>query len=124
MGGVPAREIGAPVLGQIQLTIDEGMTQRGDIGKEDTNLTVFHTPGAPAILGGDTSGVASTFGKATFVNDEHREGCLVLGAGVHQGRRVQALADQRTQIVADPVFVPDSTREQTLYAIGTSLSGV
>jgi len=74
MGGVPAREIGAPVLGQIQLTIDEGMTQRGDRGKEDTSLAVFHTPGAPAILGGDTSAVASVFGKAAFIKDQDWEG--------------------------------------------------
>ena len=76
MSGVPARQIRAPVFGQVQFAVDEGMTQRGDKGQENTSLAVFHTPGASAILGGDTSGVASAFGKAALIKDENREGDL------------------------------------------------
>lgn len=72
VGGLPARQISAPVFGQIQFAVDESVALFCDVGEKDADLTVFHTPGAPAILGGDTSGVAAAFGKAAFVNDEHR----------------------------------------------------
>jgi hypothetical protein len=34
---------------------------------------------------------------------------------------VQTLADQRPQIIAHAVFVPDSTREQALHTVGSGL---
>src|SRR5260370_25405333 len=121
MGGVPAQYISTPVFGQVQLAVDESMSQRGDKGKEDTDLAVFHTPGAPAILGGDTSGVAAAFGEAAFVNDKHRPERLGGGTDWHQGRRVQALADPRTAIVAGPALVPEHNGEETLHSHGPGL---
>jgi hypothetical protein len=73
MGGLPARQIRAPVLGQIQLAVDESMGKLGDVREEDADLAVFHAPGTSAILGADASGVVSAFGKSAFINDEHRE---------------------------------------------------
>ena len=125
MGGLPARQISAPVFGQIQFTVDESMALFSDVREEDTDLTVFHTPGAPAILGGHTSRVASALGEAALINDENREGSCRLELLLWQDRGwAERLADQRPQIVADPIFVPDGTREQTLHAIGPLLSGV
>ncbi len=65
MRGLPAQRVGAPVFGQIQLAVDEGMAGGSHIGEKDADLAVFHTPGQPAILGADASRVTSAFGKAT-----------------------------------------------------------
>ena len=64
MHGVPARQISAPVCGQIQFAVDEGMAQFRDVGEEDADLTIFDASSAPAILGSDASRVAPAFGKA------------------------------------------------------------
>ncbi len=77
MSGLTARQIRAPVFGQVQCTVDEGMAQRRDVGEEDSDLAVFHTPGEPAILGSHASGVTPAFGEAAFVNGEDREERLV-----------------------------------------------
>jgi hypothetical protein len=53
MSGEPSGRVGAPVFGQIQLAVDEGMPLRRDVGEKDAHLAVFHAPGAPAILGAD-----------------------------------------------------------------------
>jgi hypothetical protein len=37
---------------------------------------------------------------------------------------VQGLADQRTQVIADAVLVPDGARQQALHAIGPGEPGV
>src|SRR5256885_8050080 len=116
MSGTPAGQIGAPVLGQVQLAVDEAMTQLGDQGQEDTGLTVFHTPGAPAILGGHTSGVAAAFGEAGLINDKDWEGGLSSRSLWQDRGRTERLADHRPQIIADPVLVPDGMRAQTLHA--------
>jgi hypothetical protein len=76
MSGLPPGWVGAPVLGQIQLAVDEGMAGGGHIGEKDADLAVFHAPGPPAILGADAGRVTPAFGKATFIDDQDREGCL------------------------------------------------
>src|SRR5436305_8801975 len=100
------------------------MSQCCHVREEDTSLAVFHTPGAPAILGSDTSGVAAAFGKAALINDEDWEGSSSPRSCQSERGQAERLADQRAQIVADPVLVPDGTREQTLHAVGPGLSGV
>jgi hypothetical protein len=96
----------------------------GDVGDKDADLAIFHAPGASAILGSDTRGVASAFGEATFVKDEDRKNRFMLGAGGDLGRGMQALRDQRTKIIAHAILVPDGTRKQALHAIGSSLPGM
>ena len=73
MSRLPARSIVAPVLGQIQFAIDEGMAQGRHVGEENAHLAVFHAVGESAILGSDASGVVTAFEEATFVNDEDGE---------------------------------------------------
>src|SRR5262245_56216670 len=67
MSGAPTRQISTPLLGQVQLTVDESMTQCGDVGEKDSHLAVFHAPRVPAVLRPNASRVLASFGKATFV---------------------------------------------------------
>jgi hypothetical protein len=73
MGGVPARQIAAPVVGQIQLTVDEGVASGGDVGEEDADLTVFHPSRQPTVLRSDASGVTAPFGieREDFGEEAH-----------------------------------------------------
>ncbi len=124
MSGLPPGWVGAPVFRQIQLAVDEGMPLRRDVGEEDSHLAVFHAPGRPAILGADASRVTPAFGKATFIDDQNREGRLA-GWLLRRGqRRAQAERDQGAQFVAHRVLVPGGCREQALHAVGTGLPGV
>ncbi len=77
MSGLPPGWVGAPVFRQIQLAVDEGMPLRRDVGEEDAHLAVFHAPGPPAILGADAGRVPPAFGKATFIQHQHRKGRLI-----------------------------------------------
>jgi hypothetical protein len=95
-------------LGQVQLAVDEAMTQGGDVREKDAHLAVFHAAGAAAVLGADASRVLALFGKATFVNDEDWERGSSLGLLWQDRGRTERLVDECAQIVADPVLVPDS----------------
>jgi hypothetical protein len=77
MSGLLAWQIGTPVFGQVQLAVDEGVSCGRHVGEEDTDLAIFDTTSEPAVLGCDARGVTPAFGKATFVNDKHREGRLM-----------------------------------------------
>jgi hypothetical protein len=77
VGGVPARQISTPLLGQIQLAVDESMSEGAHVGKKNADLAIFHAPCQSAILRSNASGVTATFGQATFIDDEHREERLV-----------------------------------------------
>jgi hypothetical protein len=94
-------------LGHVQFAIDERVAPRGDEGKEDAHLAVFHAPGESAILESNARRVAAAFEEAAFIDDMHREDLRGYRRGGEKRRRVQALADQGTQIIADAVFVPD-----------------
>jgi hypothetical protein len=45
MGGGQARRIAGPILGQIELAINEGMPFAGNIGSKDADLTVCDLAG-------------------------------------------------------------------------------
>ena len=77
MSGLPPGWVGTPVLRQIQCAVNEGMPLRRDVGEEDAHLAVLHSAGPPAILGPDARRVAPAFGKATFIQDQHRKGRLI-----------------------------------------------
>src|ERR1700730_9633444 len=68
--------------------------------------------------------MAAAFGKAAFIEDEYRVKRLVHSLGGHQWRRRQGLANQRTQLIAAALLIPDSTGEQALHAVGPQLPGV
>ncbi len=93
------------------------MGKRGHVGEKNTDLAVFHAPGEPAILWCDARRVAAPFGKATFIDDEHREGCLGCTMLRYRGKRVEHLTDQCAQFIADAVFVPGGVGEQALDGI-------
>jgi len=106
MSGLPPGCVGAPVLRQIQFTVDEGMPLRRDVGEEDADLTILDASGESAILWSNACGVGAAFGEATFVHDKHGEGCLGLRTFRHQRERVEHLANQRTQCIAHAILVP------------------
>jgi hypothetical protein len=85
------------------------MAQGRDGGEKDADLAIFHASGTPAILGSDARGVAPAFGETTFVEEQDREGRGLWCAGGQWGRRQQALADQRTQVIAHAVLIPEGT---------------
>ena len=124
VSGLAAWQISTPVFGQIQLAVDEAMTQRRDVGEKNADLTVFDVPGASAILGGDPGRMATAFGKATFIEDEDRIERLGVGASGNQGRRRERLADEGAQRIAHGLLIPDGAREQALHAGGIGLASV
>src|SRR5215472_7610497 len=124
MSSAPARQVSAPVFGQIQLAVNEGVAQGRDVGEKNADLAVFDASGASAILQPDTGGMAATFGEAAFVQDKDWERRLFLRAVRRKGRGSQHLADQGTQLIAHAVLVPGGLREQALDAIGTWQPGV
>lgn len=71
VGGLASREISAPVFGQVQFAIDEAMALLGDVGEENTNLTVLDGSAHAAILDGDASGVATAFGQGALINSQN-----------------------------------------------------
>ena len=91
------------------------MAAFGHVGEEDAHLAIFDTPADPAVLGRDPSRMAAAFGKAAFIEDEHWVERLVLRRCRHQWRRRQGLANQRTQLIAAALLIPDSTGEQALH---------
>jgi hypothetical protein len=68
--------------------------------------------------------VGAAFGKAAFIDDEHREGRLGLRTLRQTGGGGQRLDDKRAQFITNAFFVPGGSREQALDAIGLWLSGV
>jgi hypothetical protein len=73
MGSLSAWQISAPLFGQVQFAVDEGVAEIRDVGGKDADLAVFDAPSPPAMLRGDAWGVVSTFGEATFVEDQDWE---------------------------------------------------
>ena len=63
MGSLPAWQIAAPLLGQVQFAVDQGMAASGDVGEEDADLAIFHASAHATILRCDASGVATAFGN-------------------------------------------------------------
>ena len=100
------------------------MSSCGHVGKEDAHLTVLHPPSRPAVLLLHAGRVAAPFGKAAFIQDQHWEERIGLNSVRLEGRRAQRTPDEGAQIIANPLFLPDGTREQALYAIGSLLFGL
>jgi hypothetical protein len=79
------------------------------VREEHADLAVFDASGATAILRLHASRVAAAFRKATFIDDQHREGGRRLSRlNCERGRRGEGLAEEGTQLIAHPVVIPDS----------------
>ncbi len=97
-----------PVEGQIQLTVNEGMPLGSHIREKDSHLTVLYLTRSSAILQAHPRRFLSSLGKAGFINGQ-------------DGRRAAQLLDGvRTQVIADPMRVPNRIGEQSLHPIGAS----
>ena len=84
------------------------MTQFGDVGEKDAHLAVLHAPTDTAILSPDSCRVLASFGKAAFIDDEHREEALGFSRCAPNSRRPERVADEAAQRIAHAVLVPDS----------------
>ena len=67
-----AAPIGGPLLGQIQLTVQQDMAQRTGIAQKHGDLAMVHLTRCPAVLAGDASRVVTFFQKAGFVEHQYR----------------------------------------------------
>jgi hypothetical protein len=94
VSGSPPWQVGAPLLRDVQLAINEGMAVLGDGGEEDANLTVLDRAADATKLGRDASGVVAALGEAALINDQDREDLRGCGRGGHKRGREQGLADQ------------------------------
>ena len=69
MGGQTSLRVLAPVQGQIQLTVNQAMTTRGDVGEKDADLTILDFPSGATILQPHASRLAAPLRKPAFIND-------------------------------------------------------
>src|SRR5947209_15183631 len=100
------------------------MTGCGDIAEEDADLAVLHACGDATILSCDASGVCAAFGEATFIEDQDREERCGVSVRRPNGRRLQGLDEEATQLITHAVLVPDCFGEQALDAIRVQEPGV
>src|SRR6266699_69653 len=100
------------------------MTACSDIGEEDADLAVLHASAHAAILWSDASGVFAAFGKAAFIQHQDGEECFGVSVRRPNGRRLQGLDEEATQLITHAVLVPDCFGEQALDAIRVQEPGV
>jgi hypothetical protein len=112
MGGSTAIPILAPVQGQIQLTVNQGMATRGDVGEKDADLTILDLPGGATILQPHASRLGTALGKAAFIDDQDG------------GLRAELLKRIGAQVITHALRIPDRVREQALHAIGAPFSSM
>jgi hypothetical protein len=103
--GVPARQIEAPVLRKIQVTINEGVAVFGDLGEKDADLTMLDLPGEPAIRCSDACGVLASCGDTALINDAHRERRWGIGTPSSFWGS-ERLAHKRAKFIAHAILIP------------------
>jgi hypothetical protein len=93
-GGLQARGIVSPALGQVQLAVDHPVPSIAGIGQVDGDLGVVDLAGGAGVL----------------ASHPHRVGALLAVAGLvdhqHRARVTQVLQQVLAEVVADPVVVP------------------
>jgi site-specific DNA recombinase len=104
-GGLQARGIVDPALGQVELAVDHAMPGRGGIGQVDGDLGVVELAGGAGVLALDPDRVAALLEIAGLIDHQHRA-------------RVAEVLDQIIpDVVADRVVVPDRSGQQVLQAV-------
>jgi len=112
MGGQTSLRVLAPVQGQIQLTVNQAMTTRGDVGEKDADLTILDLPSGATILQPHASRLGTALGKAAFINDQDRR------------LLAELLQHVAAHLIAHAIGIPDGAGEQALHPVGTSFSSV
>jgi hypothetical protein len=69
VGCLTALPILAPVQGQIQLTVNQGMSTRRDVGEKDANLAILDLPGDSTLVQPHASRLVATLRKSAFIDD-------------------------------------------------------
>jgi len=100
------------------------MAELGDVGKKHADLAILDASGAPAILRSDARRVTAPFGEAAFIQDQHGEERGGISRRRLDWRRLERLANKRSQFIAYACVVPGGSREQALHAIRSRLSDV
>jgi hypothetical protein len=70
MGGSTAIRVLTPVQGQIQLTVNQGMAARRDIGEKHSHLTILDLSRHATILHSDACRFVTPLGKTGFIDDQ------------------------------------------------------
>jgi hypothetical protein len=102
-----------PLLGQIQLAVDEHLRLGGDqarIGEEDADLAIVELSGGPAVLALHPCRLRPLLEEARLIDHQDR------------GRIGQVLAHIRHQIVAHGVHVPARGVQEALHPVGGRLA--
>src|SRR5215218_3670562 len=109
-GPLAALLVMSPLLGQIQLPVDESLTPKGGIGQKHPDLAVLRLAGGAGVLALDPGAALALLDEARLIDDEDRT------------LLAQMLSHIASQIVAHEIGVPVGSSQQMLYAIGCSVS--
>ena len=74
MSGLPSAGVVGPVLGQIQLAVDEGAALVRDIGGKHADLAVGDLARRSGVLAAHAARVLALLEKAGLVDHQHRPG--------------------------------------------------
>src|SRR5829696_775542 len=100
----------SPLLGQIQLPVDESLTPKGGIGQKHPDLAVLRLAGGAGVLALDPDALLALLDEARFIDDEDRT------------LLTQMLTHIASEIVAHGIGVPVGSTQQVLKAVGRSIA--
>jgi hypothetical protein len=110
-GRTAARAVSDPVLGEIELAVDERLTLGGAVGTEDTDLTVLDAAGCARVHPSDAGAPLALLQEARFVDDQHAV------------RLAQMLGDIADEVVAHRISVPPRTADEVLKVDRRGVAG-
>lgn len=70
-GRLAALAVFGPGLGQVELTVDQGVAARGGVGGEDADLAVLGSSGGAGVLALHSGGGGALLHEAGVINDQH-----------------------------------------------------
>jgi len=94
--------IGAPLLGQVEPPIQEGLTFRGGVGQEDANLTILYLARRPRVLPFDAHRLGALLQKAGLIH--HADAFFV----------TEDLHNEPSQLIASLIGIPLRPIQQPL----------
>src|SRR5215203_146858 len=110
-GPLAALLVMSPLLGQIQLPVDESLTPKGGIGQKHPDLAVLRLAGGADVLALDPDALLTLLDEARLIDDQNT---LIAFA--------QMLDHVASEIVAHEIGVPVGSTQQVLKAVGRSIA--
>jgi hypothetical protein len=111
-GGLQARRVVQPALGQVQLPVDHRVPRIGGVHQVHGDLGILDPAGGAGVLALDPDGGGALLEVTGLVDDQHR---LVLA---------QVFGDIVADVIADRVVVPHRSGEQVLHPVRAGVAGV